>query len=461
MPAWGAEWIDLFDGKSLHGWEASPGGEWAVENGVLRGKCEPSEKRHGILLWKEPLRNFTVEIEYRANEGNSGLYIRTERVDHPVAVTGFQAEMDATGKHAGGLYETQGRAWVVQPSLETIEEAFRPGDWNVMRVSAQGPQIVVSVNGVQTAELRDEGQDPSEGYREEGFLGLQLHGGQTMDIEVKSVKLKKTASVIPEGAEVRKLAEGFTFVEGPAEGPDGRLYFNDIPNETTHVYDPSTGETEVWRTETGRANGLWWAPDGKLLACEGGNRRITAQDGAEFAVIAETVGGKKLNSPNDLVMDVEGGIYFTDPRYGKQGGERELEKESVYYVPPGGEVALATDHVTKPNGIIMSPDKKILYVADPGEKTIWSFPVLGPGKLGERSFFAATGSDGMTVDVDGNVYCTSLGVSVWSPEGELISDLVCPERPANCAFGGEENRTLYITARTSLYAIDLKLAGAK
>jgi sugar lactone lactonase YvrE len=137
--------------------------------------------------------------------------------------------------------------------------------------------------------------------------------------------------VVPAGETVRKLADGFKFTEGPAWSRSGRIYFSDIPNERIHIHDPATGETTIHRESSGRANGLMFTPSGALLACEGGNRRLTRQFGETIAVLAERFEGKRLNSPNDLVMDGQGGTYFTDPRYGKRD-DMEMDVEGVYAI---------------------------------------------------------------------------------------------------------------------------------
>ena len=444
-------------------------------DGVLKGVSPASEKRHGILIADGEFEDFTARVEYRSLAGNSGFYFRVEEVDHAVAVRGFQAEIDADGGDVGGIYETLGRAWVVKPTPEEIEKFYKAKDWNVMTVSAHGPRIVVHVNGVKTVDHVDSKSSDKALALRKGRLGVQMHGGQNMDIEFRKIEILQPAAarpvdawdakqanhgpIVPDGAEVRKLADGFKFTEGPAKGPDGRIYFNDIPNETTHVYDPESGKTEVWRQPTGRANGLWWTPGGRLLACEGGARRLSRQFGEEVVMVVDSFDGKKLNSPNDLALDWIGGIYLTDPRYGGDD-DRELDKMSVYYIDRKDKISLATDDVQKPNGIIFSPDYKTLYVADTEAKKIWAFDVEGEGKIANKREFFDSGSDGMAVDVAGNVYLTSGSVKVISPAGELVADIECPEGPANCAFGGMDNKTLYITARKGFYGIDLGIPGA-
>jgi len=183
VPATAGEFKPLFDGKTLKGWQPAPGGKWEVKDGVIVGTSQKSEKRHGILLSDNKYGDFVLRLKFKSVKGNSGLYFRCERVDHPVTVHGFQAEI-APGGPVGGLYETGGRAWVVRPSAETVKKCFKPGDWNEMVVSAQGKNITVKLNGVTTAELKN---DPG---RLEGLLGFQLHGGADMHVEFKDVEIQ-------------------------------------------------------------------------------------------------------------------------------------------------------------------------------------------------------------------------------------------------------------------------------
>ena len=174
--------VPLFDGKTLAGWHTLPGGKWEVRDGVIIGTAERSEGRHGQLVSDKRYKDFTVRLKYKAIKGNSGLYFRVDEVKGGVGVHGFQAEIDPAND-VGGLYETGGRAWVVQPTPEQIKTYFKPGEWNQMTVSAEGRHIVVEVNGQKTAELKD---DPG---RLEGHLALQLHGGQDMHVEFKDIEI--------------------------------------------------------------------------------------------------------------------------------------------------------------------------------------------------------------------------------------------------------------------------------
>jgi len=177
------QFTPLFDGKTLKGWHTAPGGKWEVRDGVIVGTSSPTERRHGMLLSDKEFGDFVLRLKFKSLKGNSGLYFRSERVDHPVTVHGFQAEIAPSGP-VGGLYETGGRAWVVTPDAELIKGCFKPGDWNEMTVTAQGKNITVKLNGVTTADLKN---DPG---RRAGHIGLQLHGGNEMHVEFKDIEIR-------------------------------------------------------------------------------------------------------------------------------------------------------------------------------------------------------------------------------------------------------------------------------
>jgi hypothetical protein len=176
--------VPLFDGKSLDGWHARPGGNWAVQDAVILGTSEKTERRHGLLVTDRKFKDFAVRLKFKATKGNSGLYFRIDEVDEPVGCHGFQAEIADRGG-IGGLYETRGRAWVVQPKPEQVAKYFKPGEWNTMTVTAKGRNVTVEVNGTKTAELTN---DPG---RTEGHIALQLHGGQDMHVEFKDVEIRE------------------------------------------------------------------------------------------------------------------------------------------------------------------------------------------------------------------------------------------------------------------------------
>jgi gluconolactonase len=280
--------------------------------------------------------------------------------------------------------------------------------------------------------------------------------------------------IVPEGAKLEKLWGDGEFTEGPAYGPDGCVYFSDIGNRIMK-YDPATGKTTEFRNPSGRANGLDFDPEGRLVAAEGantgGNRRITrTEKDGKITVLAEKWNGKRLNSPNDLTIDTKGRIYFTDPRY--VGDEkREIDTESVYRIDPDGTVTQIITDVQKPNGIILSPDMKTLYLADSnpkGNQHLLAFPLKEDGTVGEKKllhdFGKDRGIDGMSVDAKGNIYGAAGqgktgGVYVFSPEGKQLAFIPTPETPTNCVFGGKDRKALYVTAGKSLYRINLNIEG--
>ena len=254
-------------------------------------------------------------------------------------------------------------------------------------------------------------------------------------------------------------------MEKPA-GPDGRIYFTDIPNNRIHVYDPRSGETEMYRENSGAANGLIFDKKGQLYACEGGSRRVsvTSDCGCCISPAADAFGGKKFNSPNDLTLDKNGGFYFTDPRYGPRDS-MEMTAEGVYYVDKAGNIALVDGELQRPNGIGLSPNGKVLYVADHAAKTILAYDVTAPGQVANKRVLSTLntpgGCDGLTLDSDGHLYLTvPQAVLIVCPgSGEVLQTIPMPETPANVCFGGKGSRTLYITAVTSLYKIELNTRG--
>lgn len=278
----------------------------------------------------------------------------------------------------------------------------------------------------------------------------------------------------PGGAVVTLLKDGFSFTEGPAAHPDGSVYFTDLPSETIHVWTPD-GQVKLLRDKTGRANGLAFDAGGRLVACEMNHGRVTAtgSDGVA-AVLVSMFQGKPFNQTNDLVIDPRGGIYFSDPYYGP---ERSLPQDrmAVYYLKPGSDAAerVVDKGPAKPNGVLLSPDAKTLYVIDSENPTLWCFHIGEEGSLtpaGDMGKFAElqlpegkkSGGDGGAVDSQGNLYiATELGIQILSSEGKHLGTITVPQQPANCAFFGPELRSLFITARTGIYKVDLQIPGVR
>ena len=252
---------------------------------------------------------------------------------------------------------------------------------------------------------------------------------------------------------IDKLASGFTFTEGPAPDATGNIYFTDIPHN--RIYRLSVdGELSTFRIDSGGANGLALDEEGNLFVCEGGNRRLVSIDPkGVVTVLADGYGDKRLNSPNDLWLDPKGGIYFSDPRYGPRDN-LEQDGEHVYYLSPDRKRLIRViDDMVRPNGLIGTPDGRILYVADHGDDKTYSYTINPDGTLSGKKLFARQGSDGMTMDDRGNIYLTGGPVSVYSPDGKRIGTIQVLERSSNVCFGGRNGKTLFITARTSIYAV--------
>lgn len=275
-----------------------------------------------------------------------------------------------------------------------------------------------------------------------------------------SVFANAAESLIANGATLKKLHGDFEFIEGPVADPEGNVYFSDIPANKTYIWTVD-GELKLFREDTGGANGLNFDADGNLYFCEGTVQRVTMMDkDGKLTTIVDKYKGKRLNSPNDLWFDAKGGFYLTDPRYQFFTHPVEQDGEHVYYISPDRKsITRVTHDVQKPNGVVGSLDFKTLYVASTSGK-IFSFDINADATLSNKKEFANLGSDGVTLDEKGNLYLTWVGgVHVYNPKGEKIEMIKVPEMPANCGFGGKDGKTLFMTSRTGLYAIDMNVHG--
>ncbi|MGF1678108.1 MAG: SMP-30/gluconolactonase/LRE family protein [Candidatus Methylacidiphilales bacterium] len=258
----------------------------------------------------------------------------------------------------------------------------------------------------------------------------------------------------------QQLATGFQFTEGPAFSPDGILYFTDIPRHTIHTWSPSHA-TGVFNSESEGSNGLAFDAQGRLLACQGSGRRLVRyeKDGS-LTVLASHFEGRRFNSPNDLWIHPAGWIYFTDPRYGKRDS-MEMKTEGVYLLKPeSGEILQLIDDMVRPNGIVGTPDGRFLYIADHGGRSTVKYSLDAQGVPTKKVWSIPRASDGMALDSKGNLYLTDRQVAIYSREGRLLLEIPIPEDPTNVTFGGKDNRTLFITARKSVYVIDMNVSGA-
>ena len=276
-------------------------------------------------------------------------------------------------------------------------------------------------------------------------------------------------SLFDPGARVERVAEGFEFTEGPVWSPQHFLLFSDIYGDRIYKWTQDGGKS-VFRESAGNPNGLTFDQHGCLLICEQKKRRlIRLGSDNQITVLADKWDGKALNCPNDVVVRRDGTIYFTDP-YWKfpPGSVQELAFQGVYRISPKGKLSVEAKDFGLPNGIGLSPDEKTLYIGDTRRRKIYAFDVARNGSLTGQRLLADLQStekgavDGMKIDELGNIYSTGPG-GVWviSKTGQHLGTIQAPEIPANCAWGGVDGRTLYMTARTGLYRIRVNVTGVR
>ncbi len=274
--------------------------------------------------------------------------------------------------------------------------------------------------------------------------------------------------LLPADAKVEKLAGDMGFLEGPTWHPDGFLVFSDIPNNELKKWTKDGG-LATFRKPSQNANGNTIDREGRLVSAEHSGRRIsvTEKDGA-IKTVVDQYDGKKLNSPNDVVVKSDGTFWFTDPPYGipKDQKKEQVTNHVFRFDPATKKISIVADDFNMPNGICFSPDEKHLYVADSGKpRHIRVFDVKADGTVANGKVFCAIdkgGPDGIRCDAAGRIWSSAGdGVHVFAPDGTLIGKILTPESPANLAFGGKDGQTLFITARKSLYAIPTSVTAAK
>jgi gluconolactonase len=279
-----------------------------------------------------------------------------------------------------------------------------------------------------------------------------------------AIGAERPALVAP-GAQVEKLAGGFAFTEGPASDAEGSVFFTDQPNDRILRWS-TAGKLSTFMEPCGRSNGLCFDRQGNLWACADAKNELWRIDPkGKVTVVVKDYRGKLLNGPNDLWIAPDGGIYFTDPFYKRpywKRGPSEQDCQAVYYLAPDHKTLIrVAEDLKQPNGIIGTPDGKTLYVADIGDRKTYVYRVASDGKLADKRLFCSLGSDGMTIDRQGNVYLTGKGVTVFDASGRQVAQIDVPERwTANVCFGGKDKRTLFITASQGLYSLRMAVEGA-
>ena len=332
---------------------------------------------------------------------------------------------------------------------------------------------VFAITGISLLVINvdyDKGFSPNRSYATKNKYQTPANNNAKIEFPRTKSELKNgLTKILAPNTQIEKVAGGFKFTEWPVWHPDGFLLFSDIPANTIYKWQPEK-EIAVFRQPSGKANGNILDRSGRLITAEHGNRRVsrTEKDG-QIVTIASQYQTKPLNSPNDLAVRADGSIYFTDPPYGIKTEQEELGFYGVYRLAPDGTVILLVDDFVRPNGIVFSPDETKLYVNDSQEGHIRVFDVQPDGMLANGKVFAQLkppskegAADGMEVDIKGNIYTTAPGgIWVFSPEGNLLGTIEIPEAPANLAWGDSDYRTLYITAKTSLYRLRLQIPGIR
>ena len=290
-------------------------------------------------------------------------------------------------------------------------------------------------------------------------------GDTTTDSTTGAVDPPMTFEEVVDG-ELELISEGHDFTEGPIWSPAGYLLFSDIPANTIFRWQEG-GPSEAFITPSGNSNGLDFDAMGRLIAAEHGPRRVSRREiGEDAQTIVDEFEGQQLNSPNDLIIRSDGTIYFTDPPYGIQPQDQELAFQGVFRVDPRGQISLIADDFDRPNGIALSPDETILYVADTAAEHVRSFAVQPGGEVTGGEVFVDLQSDlqgnpdGMAVDVFGDLFVTGGGgVRVVTPAGAVLGTIMVPEQVTNCTFGDPDGMALFLTAQSRVYRIRLKVKG--
>jgi gluconolactonase len=261
-----------------------------------------------------------------------------------------------------------------------------------------------------------------------------------------------------------KIAGGFVFTEGPAADSQGNVYFTDQPNNRIMKWS-TDNHLSVFMHPAGRANGMSFDKDGLLLACADAKNELWAIDKQKkVTVIVDTYNGKPLNGPNDVWVHPDGFLFFTDPFYRRPYWDHSQKMqpcEGVYRVDQDRKtILLVIDDMVQPNGIVGTPDGKTLYVSDIADKKTYAYAVDEAGKLSGKRLFCSIGSDGMTIDEQGNIYLTGNGVTIVDNEGKVVDHIVINEPwTANVCFGGTDMKTLFITASRGLYSLSMQVRG--
>lgn len=446
-------------------------GTWKAEHGILRG-YESGPRRHGpVKMRRFVLGDGVINYEFRL-EGKARfagmIFNGSQERGHIVHLVVSRDQIRVLGHAKKGESE----------NLLQKPHQIETDKWYQAQIQFHGPEMTVKVDGQEFTVKADYIAEPKLtfglGGDSGGPAGEKAGALEFRQLKIRPAPAKQTAGIGKIG-DVRRLHTGFQFTEGPAADGEGNLYFSDLPTEK--VYRVShDGKLTTFLEESLRTNGLFFHPDGRLFACQSGSQKtqgapaqIVAYDptNGKFQVIADACDGKAFHRVNDLVLDSHGGVYFSDIG----GSAKRPGPSGVFYVSAEGTVTQLVKDVSRCNGVLLSPDEKTLYVLPSGQPELLAYPIQAPGRIGpgrvlgtlvQKEGQPLAGGDGLTVDVQGNLYLTrprANCIQVMSPAGETLAVIPVPEGPANCAFGGPDRKTLYVTARTSLYAVRMPIAG--
>ncbi len=468
--------VALFDGKTFAGWDGDTKHTWHIQDGcIVGGSLTTKIPRNQFLATKKSYKDFVLRVKFKllgdSKKGfvNSGVQVRSQRVPNDTEMTGYQADL-GDPSWWGSLYDESRRNKVLaQSDMAKINKVLKRGDWNDYEIRCEGRRLRTYINGVLAIDYTEKDAK----IPQEGRIGLQIHSGGPAEVWFKDITLEEVPaagspdarkSVLAPGARVEKLAGGFAFTEGPAADASGNVYFTDQPNDRILRWGVD-GKLSTFLQPCGRSNGLCFDRAGYLWACADAKNELwrIAPD-KKVTVVVTDYHGKLLNGPNDLWLRPDGGLYFTDPYYKRpywKRGPAEQDREAVYYFSPDHKkLVRVLDDLKQPNGIIGTPDGKTLYVADIGAGRTYAYAIQPDGTLTDKRLFCALGSDGMTIDNEGNVYLTGKGVIIFDKTGKQIEHLAVPEPwTANVCFGGSDRQTLFITASRGLYAVRTRVKG--
>lgn len=273
-------------------------------------------------------------------------------------------------------------------------------------------------------------------------------------------------ATVAQNAQLELISKEFAFTEGPAADKKGNIYFTDQPNNKIWKYN-TNGQLSVFLDKAGRSNGMYFDAKGNLIACADEKDELwSISPKGKIKVLVNNFGGHRFNGPNDIWVAPGGGMYFTDPYYQRDYWERkepDLKEENVYYLAPGAkEAVVVISAIKKPNGIIGTPDGKLVYVADIGAGKVFRYQVNKDGSLSDPFLMANKTTDGIALDQQGNIYLCGNGVTVVNKNGEQIGHIPVPEGwTANACFGGKDRNILFITAGKAIYRMRMNVKGAE